>query len=657
MIKLRSLMIFVTVLSITIVVVIVSFFMFKNTVEIIDEEASQYLELQAIKIGNDLEKVMSDLELEINTFSLLVSNTIDMDQILEEDDNAYFDSLLPNLKKEVLSFAENFENNYDLYIVFNTELTKDIEVVLYVREDGNYVEVIDPLTTADMVESDEMTWYYGPLKNGVGLWTEPYDDLFLDEKLMTYSAPIMIDDQVVGIIGVDILFDQFENIIESIQVYDSGYAFLFNKDYHYLVHPLFSYEDTLMDVEDGIYAYMQDDFDASDMGVIKYKFFGEDKILGFYRLNNDWVVAVAPPYNEVFKNVDVMKRNTSIIVFIGIVVAVILLSIVSHFLSSPIQYLSQQITAIGHGMLSHPISQSSLNNRTEIGLLARSVEKMRQELNEAFTEIKNNNETLDHKVNERTQELFALNQELVASMETIESMQEEHLANEKNILVRNMVSNIAHKMNTPIGTSITLVSYLSKLSDKLEGPLLNQFNSSLELLLKNQNEMKDVIEQMRHYLDPYDDLEYKDFDIYKSFEIVIHEDKTTRGMYNQNVTIDISGNKVVHHSQKHLNLLFKWLLEYSNKIESNDDREIHVKIAIDTEVIEIIYYDPRIELIGEKERMFDPYHLHNFTNSKMGLDLNLIGDLVIRGLRGQIHISSIYEYENAVHIILPLRML
>lgn len=655
MIKLRSLMIVVTVFSITSVIVLVSLFMFDNTVEIIDEEASQYLELQAIKIGNDLEKVMSDLEIEINTFSLVVSNTLDLDQILEENDSDYFDEIKPALDEQVLEFAENFTNNYDFYIVFNTALTKDIEEILFVREEGSYVQIDHLLTPEDMVESDEMNWYFGPINSKVGQWTEPYDDLFLDKRLMTYSAPIIIDDTVVAIIGIDLLFEQFEDMIESIQVYDSGYAFLFNKDYRYLVHPLFSYEDTLMDVEDGVYAYMKEYFDASDTGIIKYEFFDKDKILGFYRLNNDWIVAVAPPYNEVFKNVDYMKRNTSIIVFVGITIAVILLSIISHFLSAPIQSLSQQITAIGHGMLSHPISDKAINNKTEIGLLARSVEKMRQELSDAFTEIKKNNETLDHKVNERTQELYALNQELVASMETIENMQEAHLASEKNILVRSMVSNIAHKMNTPIGTSITLISYLSKLSSKLEGALLDQFNSSLDLLLNNQNEMKEVIEQMRHYLDPYDEIEYKDFDILKSFEIIIHEDKTTSRKFNQNVTIEVSGKNEVQHSQKHLNLLFKWLLEYSNKIKSNDERNIHVQINTDTEVVEIIYYDPLIELIGEKERMFDPYHLHNFTDSKMGLDLNLIGDLVIRGLHGQIQISTIYEYENAVHIIVPLK--
>lgn len=655
MIKLRSLMIVVTVFSITSVIVIVSLFMFDNTSEIIDEEASQYLELQAVKIGHDVEKVISEIELKINTFSLLVSNTVDLDKILEEDDSDYFDKMKPDLEKEVLAFAENFKDNYDLYIVFNTDLTKNIEEILFVREKGDYVQIDHLLRPEDMVESDEMKWYFDPIKNKEGQWTEPYDDLFLNQRLMTYSAPIIVDGTVVAIIGIDILFDQFERMIESIQVYDSGYAFLFNKDYRYLVHPLFSYVDTLMDVEDGAYAYMKEYFDASDTGVIKYDFFNEDKILGFYRLNNDWVVAVAPPYNEVFKSVDVMKKNTSIIVFIGITSAVIILSIVSHLLTAPIQSLSQQITAIGHGMLSYPISDKAINNKTELGLLARAVEKMRQELNNAFTEIKETNETLDKKVIARTQELYALNQELVASLETIENMQEEHLASEKNILVRSMVSNIAHKMNTPIGTSITLISYLSKLSSKLEGPLLDQFNSSLDLLLNNQNEMKDVIEQMRHYLDPYDGLEYRSFDILKSFEIVIHEDKTTRSKFSQNVTIDVSGKKVVHHSQKHLNLLFKWLLEYSNKIESNDNRNIHVQINTDTEVIEIIYYDPRIELIGEKERMFDPYHLHNFTDSKMGLDLNLIGDLVIRGLHGQIQISTIYEYENAVHIVLPTR--
>jgi methyl-accepting chemotaxis protein len=629
-----------------------------NSTKVIDEEASKYLELLAIKTGRDIEKIMNEIEIKVDTFALVIANSVDMNEIDKEDDAGYFKSIFPMLENEVLKFANSFEDNYDFYVTFNTELTEDIEEILYVRDEDTkeYFQIPEVLTLEDMVESNEMLWYFGPINEKRGLWTEPYDDLFLERRLMTYSTPVLIDGTAIAVVGIDIEFTQFEELVNSIEVYDTGYAFLFDEEYHYLVHPLFKSHEDLMTVEDGQYAYMRELFDQGQTGIIKYEFFDQDKILGYYHLNNGWVVAMAPPYREAFKNVDQLRQSNIVVVLIGIGIAVVIMFVISHKFTHPIQELTKEIAVMGEGRLDASVSVHALNNRTEIGMLANSVESMRLALNEAFENIREQNETLEHRVEERTQELYALNQELVASMEALENMQAKYLISEKNALVRSMVSNIAHRMNTPIGTSITMISFLKGIDVKMDDTSKAQYEKSLELLIESQSEMKDVIEQMRYYLTTYDHIEMNEFDLERALNIVARTDVYNSPAYNMSITINYAGFNNITQSQKLITQLFRQLIDYSKKIRSSqEENEIILHVTVDYENIELIYCDQEFKMIEDASKMFDPYHMHSFSKGTMGLDLNLIGDLVTRGLSGEVTVRTTSECKNAIVITIPYK--
>jgi C4-dicarboxylate-specific signal transduction histidine kinase len=91
----------------------------------------------------------------------------------------------------------------------------------------------------------------------------------------------------------------------------------------------------------------------------------------------------------------------------------------------------------------------------------------------AYQAIQDFNLALEHKVEERTQELARANEELHTSLQQLEQAypdvqrsQENLLRAEKMAALGRMTAGIAHEMNTPLGASLTSLKLLQELVDE-----------------------------------------------------------------------------------------------------------------------------------------------------------------------------------------------
>lgn len=122
---------------------------------------------------------------------------------------------------------------------------------------------------------------------------------------------------------------------------------------------------------------------------------------------------------------------------------------------------------------------------------------------EAEASLKNINAILEVKINERTQDLLAMNEELTAMNEEVletnaalKETQEHLMRTEKLASLSILVSGVAHEINTPLGNSITASSYLQKLyadlSQQYEANRLTK--SSLQNYLSEVKEALTLLE-------------------------------------------------------------------------------------------------------------------------------------------------------------------
>lgn len=150
---------------------------------------------------------------------------------------------------------------------------------------------------------------------------------------------------------------------------------------------------------------------------------------------------------------------------VGLLFSLLLIFVVMHLrLVRPIEYLKRMSARLADRNLSEPIR---LNRGDELGQLARSLETTRLALFRAFSELEARNKEivayadgLEVRVAERTSELAESNERLSEVIENLKRAQRELVETDRLASLGRMVAGIAHELNTPLGSSLTVVSTL-----------------------------------------------------------------------------------------------------------------------------------------------------------------------------------------------------
>ncbi|MDP5240102.1 ATP-binding protein [Uliginosibacterium sp. 31-16] len=150
---------------------------------------------------------------------------------------------------------------------------------------------------------------------------------------------------------------------------------------------------------------------------------------------------------------------------IGLTLSLLLIFLVMHWqLVRPIEYLKSMSVRLAGKDLSEPIQ---LPRRDELGELARSLEATRVSLAQAFTDLEEKNreveeyaEDLELRVAERTNELVASNARLSEVIDSLQRAQHDLIEADRLASLGRMVAGIAHELNTPLGSSLTVMSTL-----------------------------------------------------------------------------------------------------------------------------------------------------------------------------------------------------
>jgi methyl-accepting chemotaxis protein len=82
-----------------------------------------------------------------------------------------------------------------------------------------------------------MAWYYEPISKKEGVWLPPYVDATINVKMISYTKAIFKDGLLIGVVGIDLAFEDIEKTIGSMKLYKSGYSFLLDIDYSIILHP------------------------------------------------------------------------------------------------------------------------------------------------------------------------------------------------------------------------------------------------------------------------------------------------------------------------------------------------------------------------------------------------------------------------------------
>ena len=162
------------------------------------------------------EKLIFDMEYIVETWA----NNPQITNYVKSDDNHY-----------VRSIPEDFINVYEKWLGL-TESMKNVTWLYYaLEEDGSiYIAPVDETMPLDY-DARSRDWYKGTVdKLGEIFWTEPYIDAGDSGKLLqTVSKAVYKDNELRGVVGLDIELEKFTEIIEGLSYSKQSNIFLLNE--------------------------------------------------------------------------------------------------------------------------------------------------------------------------------------------------------------------------------------------------------------------------------------------------------------------------------------------------------------------------------------------------------------------------------------------
>lgn len=336
-------------------------------------EAKEKSELLAQNKSILLSGQMDIMKNAVDNLAVNVSSQIDKNRI---SDPNYMEESMLKINRIVESSGKSVTGNTDAYAVFSPEVTKSSKVYhcLMIRDNDEFENAGEVLTLEQTSSKDEaMGWYFKPIEQKKGVWSDPYEDQNLKQKLITYSTPIIIDNKIIGTVGMDIRFEVFENILKDIKTYETGYAYLLSKDYKILSHPSIkagtTYKEPLGQYADKVLSAMN----TKNTGIEEIVFNGKEIFTAFSRLNNGLIFVVSTPKDEALDGVSSMIYSLVILGGTVVLISILLGLYTGKVISKPIKKLMSVMEYVENGDLTCNVD---ILSKDEIGHLAKSFNNM-----------------------------------------------------------------------------------------------------------------------------------------------------------------------------------------------------------------------------------------------------------------------------------------
>lgn len=293
-------------------------------------------------------------------------------------------------KSIVKKFAENSNINVDTYVAFNPDYsnTDTLNSILYLKNENSQFELgqADTYIPKSQFTPENYSWYYDCLESKKGVWGTPYVDPVLKTKLLTYSTPVIINNTVVAVVGMDIEFNDFEKIVSDIKPYAGSYAFLTNSNFDYIVHPTLKETDNMRTYNNGRFKDIVLEMESEKAGIVNVSENGLDEIAGFSTLGNGYKLVIVVPKNQITKEINDMTVLIIVIILFGIILSTGVALFIGRKIATPIKEFCELFSKAEKGDLN---VVSNIKAKDELGQLSDAFNSMFSKLRKFFLETRN----------------------------------------------------------------------------------------------------------------------------------------------------------------------------------------------------------------------------------------------------------------------------
>mgnify|MGYP001011669560 CR=1 FL=1 len=349
-----------------------------NSRAVADSDAKEKLTTVSEGYGKDIDNLLSQVEVAVNTLADVTKNHIqDVDKF--KSSSSYVDSCTEALETTALQCANNTKGAMTYYIRYNPEFTEATSGIFASKESENAdFKSLTDFSSFDKDDAEHVGWYYIPVKNGKATWMDPYLNSNVNVYMISYVVPIMIDNEAIGVVGMDINFNQLKQLADKAKCFDSGYVFLVDSSNKVLSHKDIKQGTDLQKVDGELASFVK----AGKTGEIKeYTYNGNRKMVSAVSLKNGMKLVMAVLDKEVQSN----STRLMYMMIIAIVAATLYAAITGFFFSGSMIRPIKDLTGIIENTAKLNFVKSEkgeklVRMKDETGAMARAVQQMRSKL-------------------------------------------------------------------------------------------------------------------------------------------------------------------------------------------------------------------------------------------------------------------------------------
>ncbi|MEG4809830.1 PAS domain S-box protein [Microcoleus sp. F8-D3] len=257
-------------------------------------------------------------------------------------------------------------------------------------------------------------WYTAPVRAGKPTWSKIYNYFDAPKLAITAAQPVYGEDgKLIGILGSDLALSKLNQFLETLKIGKSGQTFIVERSGQLVAN---STLEPPFIVSNGVAKrivaassknvlirstarYLTERFgdlhkiDRSRQ--LDFTIDGQRQFLQVTPLLDsrglDWLIVVTVPEADFMERINANTRYTVVMCLGALVLATAIGALTSRWIVVPIQRLSKAAEALSRGewdgMAVDPRLMASVDREDEVGVLARSFNRMAGQLEESFTTL------------------------------------------------------------------------------------------------------------------------------------------------------------------------------------------------------------------------------------------------------------------------------
>ena len=285
-----------------------------------------------------------------------------------------FQRHMERVEKYFEEIANKTNGVLTFYYRIDPAVSDTVKGFWYVNLDGTDFtahEVTD-ITLYDTEDTSKLVWFTVPKYEGKPIWLPPYITDNLDVNVISYNMPIYWRGQFIGVIGIEIDYSTMAEQVDSIQLYNNGYAFLTDTDgrliYHSRIDLAQLSEEDMPKTPEVL---------VSESTFTKYTFNGEEKEAVWLRLSNGMRLYVSVPQKETEGDWRHLVSQILLASSAVLVLCILLAWLFSRKVTKPLQQLTEAARQADAGNYDFTLEYKG---RDEVGLLTGTFKRMAEHM-------------------------------------------------------------------------------------------------------------------------------------------------------------------------------------------------------------------------------------------------------------------------------------